>query len=48
MVTIYSSNPFAVRERDGRVIPSTRLTIDGIPISFSEADIAKKNLKVWE
>ena len=47
LVTIYSGNPFAVRGRDWAEIPGTRLSIDGIPISSSEADIAKKKIRKY-
>ena len=44
-VSLFTDNPFIVRGPDGKEIPSTKLTIDGVPISFSNDEISK-SLKV--
>ena len=41
-VRVYSNNSFASMDKEGKVIPSTRLYIDGIPISFSDDAIKTK------
>ena len=39
-VKLYIQNPFTMRGKDGEVIPGTRLTIDGLPLSVSNDDLA--------
>ena len=36
---LYSTNPFIIRDGEGNEIPSTRLTIDHLPLSVSNADL---------
>ena len=38
-VQLYSSNPFAAINDDGEEIETIKLTIDGVPISFSDDSI---------
>lgn len=38
-IPLRSQNPFAVRNSEGKEIPSTRLSIDGLPVSISSSDI---------
>ncbi len=40
-VTLWDKNPFIVREDDGQEIPTTRLTISDIPLSYNNDDIVK-------
>ena len=41
-VQLYSSNPFAPVDDDGNEIETIKLTIDGVPISFSDESIRKR------
>ena len=40
-VHVYADNPFAIRGTNGKEIPSTKLFIDGIPISYCNDSIRK-------
>ncbi len=40
-MTLWDKNPFILREDNGEEIPTTRLTISDIPLSYSNEDIIK-------
>ena len=44
-VPIYSQNPLSYRDKNGQEIPSTRLSIDGVPVSIATVDLEGYLLK---
>ena len=38
-ITLYSQDPNTLRDSEGNVIPRTRLTIDGLPVSVASIDV---------
>ena len=41
-VTLYAKNPFILVNGNGEEVPSTKLTVDGIPLSYSGEEIVDK------
>lgn len=38
-IPLRSQNPFSIRDKEGKEIPSTRLSIDGLPVSIASSDL---------
>ena len=45
-VQLYANNPFARVGDDGKEIENIRLTIDGVPISFSDESIRRQLVEI--
>ncbi|GFR81985.1 hypothetical protein ElyMa_000616300 [Elysia marginata] len=45
-ISLKGQNPFIIRGNNGEEIKTTRLTVDGVPISYSDTDIAVKFKKM--